>query len=234
MGLLALVAGQDVEPAGDSDGTDGRWRIARKVSEDPVISVHDPETRHTRKSPEARRDGYRAHVVADPQTGIITGERPTKACGEDNSDAADAGQFLAGEATSGGPEYEWYGDSAYGTGDLRAAISQAGHTAVIKPGPLRPAVDGGFTTGDFTVDEAAGTVTCPAGVTRPVTARRAVIFGAACRSRPGCAAGAPLPRMGGPCTCTPTMRSCGPPAQPGRLSPPWARTTRNTGPTSNG
>ena len=27
LGLLALVAGQDVEPAGDSDGTDGRWRI---------------------------------------------------------------------------------------------------------------------------------------------------------------------------------------------------------------
>src|SRR4051794_9707046 len=26
--LLALVAGQDVEPAEDSDGTDGRWRIA--------------------------------------------------------------------------------------------------------------------------------------------------------------------------------------------------------------
>ena len=32
--LLALVAGQDVEPAGGSDGTDGRWRIARKVAED--------------------------------------------------------------------------------------------------------------------------------------------------------------------------------------------------------
>ena len=32
--LLALVAGQDVEPAEGSDGTDGRWRIARKVAED--------------------------------------------------------------------------------------------------------------------------------------------------------------------------------------------------------
>jgi hypothetical protein len=30
--LLALVAGQDVEPAEGSDGTDGRWRIARKVA----------------------------------------------------------------------------------------------------------------------------------------------------------------------------------------------------------
>src|SRR5215469_2750467 len=184
VGLLALVAGQDVEPAEGSDGTDGRWRIARKVAEDRVISVNDPEARHTRKSPEARRDGYRAHVVADPETGIITGERLTTACGQDNSDAAVAGQFLAEQAAAGGPVCAWYGDSAYGTADLRAAIGQAGHTAVIKPGPLRPAVDGGFTTDDFTVDEAAGTATCPAGITRPITARRAVIFGAACRTCP--------------------------------------------------
>ncbi len=34
LGLLALVAGQDVEPAEGSDGTDGRWRIARKVAPD--------------------------------------------------------------------------------------------------------------------------------------------------------------------------------------------------------
>src|SRR5690348_12708133 len=40
------------------------------------------------------------------------------------------------------------------------------------------------TTDDFTVDEAAGTVTCPAGITRRITARRAVIFGAACRTCP--------------------------------------------------
>jgi len=32
--LLALVAGQDVEPAEGSDGRDGRWRIACKVDED--------------------------------------------------------------------------------------------------------------------------------------------------------------------------------------------------------
>ena len=37
--LLALVAGQDVEPAEGSDGTDGRWRIARKVAENRVISL---------------------------------------------------------------------------------------------------------------------------------------------------------------------------------------------------
>ena len=73
--LLALVGGQDVEPAGGSDGRDGRWRIARKVAGDRTIPAVDPDARHTRKSPEARRDGYRAHVAADPETGIITGEK---------------------------------------------------------------------------------------------------------------------------------------------------------------
>jgi hypothetical protein len=75
--VLALVAGQDVEPAEGSDGRDGRWRIACKVVEDRVISTVDTQARHTRKSPEARRDGYRAHVAADPDTGIITDEKLT-------------------------------------------------------------------------------------------------------------------------------------------------------------
>ena len=203
LALLALVAGQDVEPAEGSDGRDGRWRIARKVAEDRVISTVDPGARHTRKSPEARRDGYRAHVAADPETGIITDEKLTGAAGQDNSDPAVAAEFLAaevagrsgaaGDAVSsqdtgddrdGDQLPAWYGDSAYGTGDLRAAIGKAGHQAVIKPRPVQPAVEGGFTVDDFTVDAAAGTVICPAGITRQVTARNAVIFGAACRACP--------------------------------------------------
>jgi hypothetical protein len=192
--LLALVAGQDVEPAEGSDGRDGRWRIARKVAGDRVISVTDPEARHTRKSPQARRDGYRAHVAADPDTGIITGEELTKAAGEENSDPAVAAQFVAAEAGAAaggcrdgggaGDALAWYGDTAYGTGDLREAIGAAGHQAVIKPKPVQPAVEGGFTRDDFTVDEQAGTATCPAGVTRPITPGRSVIFGAACLSCP--------------------------------------------------
>jgi hypothetical protein len=180
LALLALVAGQDVEPAEGSDGTDGRWRIARKVAEDRVISTVDPEARHTRKSPENRRDGYRAHLAACPETGIITGEELTMAAGEENSDAAAAARLLRAEDLPA----EVYGDSAYGTGDLRAALKDAGHTAVIKPRTLKPTVEGGFTLDDFTADESAGTVTCPAGVTRHITARRTVTFGAACRGCP--------------------------------------------------
>jgi hypothetical protein len=182
--LLALVAGQDVEPAEGSDGRDGRWRIARKVAEDRVISVNDPGARHTRKSQQARRDGYRAHVAADPKTGIITDEKLTQASGQDNSDPAVAEEFVAAAATRDGEAAAWYGDTAYGTGELREAIAAAGHQAVIKPKPVQPAVEGGFTRDDFAVDEQAGTVTCPAGVTRDIPPRRHVVFGAACSGCP--------------------------------------------------
>src|ERR1017187_9949360 len=189
LALLALVAGQDVEPAEGSDGTDRRGRIARQGAADRVVSTVDPDARHPRKSPEARRDGYRAHVAADPETGIITDEKLTKAAGQENSDPAVAEEFLAAETTGedpavpgaagqAGPDaagsqdsdgdggrLAWYGDSAYGTGDLRDAIEKAGHDAVIKPKPLRPPVEGGFTVDDFTVGEEQGTVTCPAGHT---------------------------------------------------------------------
>ena len=195
LALLALVAGQDVEPAEGSDGTDGRWRIARKVAADRVISTVDPDARHTRKSPESRRDGYRAHVAAEPGTGIITDEELTKAAGTENSDPAVAGRFLAAqamEATPGSqrptdsdtPTREWYGDSAYGTGDLRDAIADAGQVAVIKPKPLRAAVQGGFTVDDFIVNPQAGTVTCPNGHARPISATGVASFGARCRTCP--------------------------------------------------
>ena len=196
--LLALVAGQDVEPAEGSDGTDGRWRIARKVAEDRTISTVDPEARHTRRSPEARRDGYRAHLAADPETGIITDEKLTRAAGAESSDPAVAEEFLAAgdgagappgtssgsDNGGGGDPLAWYGDSAYGTGDLRDAIEKAGHQAVIKPKPLQAPVQGGLTIDDFTVDEQAGMVTCPAGHTVALSRTRVATFGVLCRGCP--------------------------------------------------
>ena len=168
VGLLALVAGQDVEPAEGSDGTDGRWRIARKVAPERVISTVDPEARHAHKTRARHQDGYKAHVKVEPDTGLITGCALTPAAGPEHSDAAVGIELLADEPDP----VEVLGDSAYGTGELLAAAADGGHTAIIKPWPLRPAVDGGFTLDEFTVDETAGTVTCPNGVTRPITRTR--------------------------------------------------------------
>ncbi|MCU0300855.1 MAG: IS1182 family transposase [Candidatus Nanopelagicales bacterium] len=184
--LLALVAGQDVEPAEDSDGTDGRWRIARRVVEDRVISVVDPDTRHAHKSRERRQDGFKAHLVVEPDTGLTTAVAVTKASGADNSDATVGAALLGADTTldPGGATVEVLADSAYGTGAMLATLTEAGQVPVIKPWPTRPAVEGGFTGDDFTYDPAAGTLTCPAGVTRTLSAKRRVTFGAACADCP--------------------------------------------------
>jgi Transposase DDE domain/Transposase domain (DUF772) len=200
LGLLALVAGQDVEPADGSDGTDGRWRIARKVAPDRVISTVDPQARHTRKCKSRLRDGFRGHVAAEPETGLITDCEMTMAAGDGSSDAengvkltardrfrpaggpGDAGPGDAGDAGGGGLEV--YGDSAYGSGEAREAYRQAGDDTVIKPMPLTPAVPGGLTIDDFTIDEDERTVTCPAGHTRPMSPARTVTFGPLCADCP--------------------------------------------------
>jgi hypothetical protein len=57
------------------------------------------------------------------------------------------------------------GDSAYGTGATLAELRDARAHRDDQPWPLRPSIPGGFTTALFTVDEAARTITCPAGRT---------------------------------------------------------------------
>ena len=183
--LLALVAGQDVEPVEGSDGTDGRWRIARRVAEDRVISVHDPDARHAHKTVSRRQDGFKAHLAVEPDTGLITGCQLTAAAGPDASEATIGAGLLAGEPEGGEPgPLQVLADSAYGTGQMLAALADAGHEAIIKPWPIRPPVPGGFTIDAFTVDEVAGAVTCPAGHTRPINRSRQVVFGATCRGCP--------------------------------------------------
>ena len=147
VGLLGLVAGQDVElvPDPGNPGGAGTWRIAQRVAADRVISTVDPQARHAHKTSSRRQDGFEAHVVVEPDTGIIT---------------------------------------ACGTGDMLAALQGAGHVPLVKPWPVNPAVPGGFTVDDFTVDADANTLTCPAGITRPINQGRQVNFGVACRACP--------------------------------------------------
>lgn len=180
LALLALIAGQDVEPADDGDAGSGRWRIARRVARDRIISTVDTETRHVHKTVHQRQDGFKGHVAVEPETGIFTDVKLTQANGDDNHEATVGLRLIADEPAG----TEVLGDSAYGTGNMRAALADAGQVAVIKPMPLRPAVPGGYTLDDFTVDEETGRVTCPGGHTRPISTKRSVTYGAVCASCP--------------------------------------------------
>jgi len=178
--LLALIAGQDVEPVEGSDGTDGHWRIAHKVAPDRVISTVDPEARHAHKTVHRRQDGFKAHIAVEPDTGIITDCALAKASGPDNHEAVIGLALLEHEDEP----VRVLGDSAYGTGAARAALAAGGHVAVIKPIPLRAPVPGGFTSDDFTIDFTARTVSCPAAHTLPIRPSGGVCFGRYCRSCP--------------------------------------------------
>jgi hypothetical protein len=145
----------------------------------------DPDTRHAHKTRERRQDGFKAHVVVEPDTGLTTAVMATKSSGADNSDASVGAVLLSQDTTiAEGESVEVLADSAYGTGEMLHELDQAGHQPIIKPWPLRPAVLGGFTLDDFVRDNDAGTVTCPAGITRPVSAKNTVSFESACTGCP--------------------------------------------------
>jgi IS5 family transposase len=176
VGLLALVAGQDVEP-GDEEGT---WRIFEGTVKDRVISTVDPETRHMHKSRSSYRDGYKAHIAVEPETGIITACDLTPA---NIGDGPVGVELLDGEPSG----LQVLGDSAYGSGPVRADLADADHTVVIKPLPLgrnRRLGDDQYTRDDFTIDYQARTVTCPNQITVAINTGGQARFGARCRDCP--------------------------------------------------
>ena len=207
--LLAVVAGQDVEA---DPKVPGRWRIARRVAKGRVISTVDPEARHARKSRSQRRDGYKAHICAEPDTGLITAAELTTADTSDaqvgprllqqdptaphnttdtadtTADTADTADTTADTADTDTADAEGFvglvlADSAYASGEALDAFAAAGYDTAIKPINPKPRIAGGFTRDDFTIDTDAQTVTCPAGHTKAVKSG-AARFGASCSSCP--------------------------------------------------
>jgi hypothetical protein len=170
---FALVAGQDVEP-GDRPG---RWKIAKRTAPDRVVSVVDAESRHTHKTQHSYRDGYKAHLAAEPETGIITA---TELSPGNTGDAVSAPGLLYGEPSG----TEVLGDAAYGSGKLREHLEEDEMTAAIKPMPLHSAGGGGYTFDDFEIDEAAGTITCPGGITVTINKSRRARFAKHCATCP--------------------------------------------------
>jgi len=108
--LLALVAAQDVDP-GEGEG---HWRIARRVAKDRVISTVDTEARHGHKSVSVRKDGFKAHLALEPDTGIVTACAITPA---NRPDGPTGLQLVKSEEPS-----ELLADSAYGSGATRTAL----------------------------------------------------------------------------------------------------------------
>ena len=101
------------------------------------------------------------------------GEPAGAAGGSDAAGARDPDQ----PAPAGGEGLEVYGDSAYGSGEARAAYRDAGHDTVIKPKPLQPAVPGGFTLDLSGVPQGPSVTSASVGSGRLLVRRRVVAWG---------------------------------------------------------
>jgi hypothetical protein len=105
--LLATVLGQDLET-----GPDGRYRIARRVAPDRVISTVDPQARHGHKTQAHGFDGYKGHVALDPDTELVTA---TAVSAGNAGDASVAAELVASElAAPTDAPLTVHGDGAYG------------------------------------------------------------------------------------------------------------------------
>jgi hypothetical protein len=192
--LLATVAGQDVE-----SGEDGRFRIARKVAKDRVISTVDPEARHGHKTAAHGFDGYKGHVSIDPDSEVILATAVTAGNAADGAAVAalladDLPAEIAQTAETAESEtaempdepLTVYGDSSYGSGALLDSFEQAGVQTRCKTQPPR-APGGRFPKSRFGIDLDAGTVTCPATHTvtlRPIKHGQVARFAALCTGCP--------------------------------------------------
>jgi hypothetical protein len=162
--LLGAVVGQDLE-----QGTDGSFRIARKVAADRVISTVDPDARHGHKSSARGFDGYKGHASVHPDSELVVATTATAGNVGDAAAAPELVAELAGQVVGDppAPTPTVYGDSAYGSGSLLASL----HAARIDPQvKVQAAVapQGHFTKDQFRIDLGAGTVTCPARRTAPI------------------------------------------------------------------
>ena len=224
-GLLALVAGQDVE-----QGEDGVFRIARKTAKDRVISTVDPAgpPRPQVTPPALRRlqgaPVYRPGLRADRRGGRHPGQRPRPG----------GRRRAARRHADDENKPEVVGDSAYGDAATRADLESQGFTVTAKCPPARNA-GGRFAKDRFTVDLGQATVTCPAGQTAVIVPAQGAAAGR--RSGPGapparCGRPAPRRSAGAPSPSTPKKPSSSGPA-PSSGTRPGSSITAPTGPSWN-
>ena len=171
--LLEQLVTQDIEVGGD-----GQAHLKKGVAKDRIVSVHDPEMRHGRKSKRTRFDGHKGEIVVDVESGAILDAVVKAGNAHDAEGSLDtierAEQTLqeAWEQAPGDEEDEdeievgiekTEGDCAYGSATNRRDFADAERSLVAKQPMLHNR--GRYTKDAFPVDETTGARTCPAGHT---------------------------------------------------------------------
>ena len=179
VGAARQVRDQDV----DLDGPMPSLR--RGVAKDRRISVEDAQMRHGRKSRSALFDGYKRHVLRDLDTGLIPAVGITPA----NVPEASVTPGITADLDAAGLTLaELHIDRAY----LASALvrDRSPDLAIFCKAWRVRNTGGRYAKTDFTLDFAAGQLTCPAGVTMAFEPGKTVHFPkhtcAACPLRARC------------------------------------------------
>jgi hypothetical protein len=151
---VAQVYKQDLEE--DAQGV----RIRQGVAEDRRISIEDSQMRHGRKSKSKRFNGYKQHIAADLDTGLITAcavtpaNRPEEEAMPEIKADIDRQGRIVGELAI---------DRAYINSALVSEVIAGGGEVVAKPWAARNIRGDLFTKADFKINMRSKTITCPAG-----------------------------------------------------------------------
>ena len=110
--------------------------------------------------------------MVEPDTGLTTVCALTKTNGPANSDATVGAELVTADSTlATDQQVEVLGDSAYATGDMLHTLDGKKWLPLLKPWPLRPTVEGGFTLDDFRYDADALTFQAHYRQHRPMVER---------------------------------------------------------------
>lgn len=166
--LVREIVGQEFEVAEDEVP---RLRGSRRRRQ--IISAHDPEMRHGRKTAARPFTGYKLHVAADADAPIVTAVSVSPANEHDGQQAS----ALVDQQPAQRRPRRVIGDTAYSTVEAREQL-ESRQVSVLAPVYSTSPTDGDgiIPKDEFAIDLECDTVTCPNGKTAPIYKSR---------SRPG-------------------------------------------------
>jgi len=163
--LLRRLLAQDVERTNT-----GAPKITQGVAQDRLVSVHDTEMRHGRKSVSQCFNGYKGALAVEPSSQIITAVDVIPANAQDSQDA----QALIDESAekTGLSVTTVIGDGAYGTIEARLDAQEAKIPYSLVAPVAQFSHTGRFIKEDFHIDTEHSEVRCPAGELTRTYSRR--------------------------------------------------------------
>ena len=161
--LLREIVGQEFEVKDDEVPRVRRGRGVRQI-----VSAHDPEMRHGRKTPAKQFTGCKVHAAADAEAPILTAISLSPG---NEHDGHHAGELIDQQPERIRPE-RVIGDTAYGNVEVREELEQR-EVEVLAPVHSSSPKDGAIPKEKFAIDLESDTVTCPQGKTTPIYKPRA-------------------------------------------------------------